>query len=189
MSLLAYAKMPFSFEQGWDKVCLLHPNVLKTFLLLVLPFSLIPPAMLIYAGGHHASAYLVDAPLARWQTVAELFLLAELLTVPLIGWAIRFVADVHKIRAAFRDTFLLAGVTAVPMWLFALFLAVPNMWWMIAGVVAGLLLSAGVLYHGATRILKISDAIEAQSLSAEVFAVGALVWACLCAIVISQLLG
>jgi len=120
MSLLNYTKMPFSFHDGWDKVGVVHPSVLRTFLLLVLPFSLIPPAMLLYAGSHHASVYLMDATFSRWQEVALVFLIAELLTVPLMGWILQSIASVHKMSVDFKDTFLLAAIVAVPMWLSSL---------------------------------------------------------------------
>jgi len=187
MSFINYAKLPFSFHDGWDELGAARPSLLKTFLLLVLPFSLIPPAMLIYAGSHHASLYLLEAPSGRWQVVASVFLIAELLTVPLMSWVVKTVASAHKIPAEDKETFLLAGVTAVPMWLSSLGLAIPSMWAMIGLIMLGLFLSASVLYHGAYSLLKMKDKVEAQALSFEVFSTGALVWALLCAFVVLPL--
>jgi hypothetical protein len=188
MSLLKYTKMPFSFHDGWDTVYAVHSSVWKTYLLLVLPFSMIAPAMLLYAGSHHAAAYLMDATHVRWQAVALTFFVAELLTVPLIGVMIRQAAAVHKIAADAKDAFLLAAITSIPMCLSSLGLAIPSMWVMIGLVVLGLLVAASLLYHGCYYILKMDEPMEAQSLSAEVFAAGGVVWALLCGFVLLALM-
>jgi len=188
MSLLNYTKMPFSFHDGWDKVGVVHPSVLRTFLLLVLPFSLIPPAMLLYAGSHHASVYFMDATFSRWQEVALVFLIAELLTVPLMGWILQSIASVHKMSVDFKDTFLLAAIVAVPMWLSSLGLAIPNLWAMIGVVVLGFIAAVSLLYRGTYSILKMDEQIEAQSMSFAAFSVGAIVWIMLCAFIVLPLM-
>ncbi|NMM28771.1 MAG: YIP1 family protein [Glaciimonas sp.] len=188
MSQLNYSKMPFSFNDGWDKVGAVHPSALKTFLLLVLPFSLIPPAMLLYAGSHHASVYLMDAAFSRWQDVALVFLIAELFTVPLMGWIIKNIASVHKLSVDFKDAFLLAAITGVPMWLSSLGLAIPNMWAMIGVVILGFLAAVSMLYYGTFRIFKMDEQIEAQSMSFAAFSVGGIVWVLLCAFVVLPLM-
>lgn len=188
MSLLNYTKMPFSFNDGWDEVGAAHPSVFKTFLLLVLPFSLIPPAMLLYAGSHHASLYLMDSTYSRWQEVALVFLLAELLTVPLMGWIIKNIAAVHKLPVDFKDAFLLAAIVGVPMWLSSIGLLIPNLWLMIGIVVLGFLVAVSLLYHGTYSILKMDEQIEAQSMSFAAFSAGAIVWVFLCAFVVLPLM-
>lgn len=188
MNLLNYMKMPFSFRDGWNDLGAVHPSVWKTFLLLTLPFSLIPPLMLVYAGNHHASLYLLDAPPARWEMVASVFLIAELLTVPLMGWMIKSVAAVHNIAADFKDTFLLAAITALPMWLSALGLAIPHLWSMIGVITLGLLVAASMLYRGSFSILKMTDQMEAQSLSLQAFSAGGVAWVFLCAVVVLPLM-
>ncbi|HZW13061.1 MAG TPA: YIP1 family protein [Noviherbaspirillum sp.] len=188
MSLLDYAKLPFSFHEGWDEIRPLQLSVSKTFLLLVLPFSLLPPLMLLYAGSHHGSAYLIDAPFARWIGVALAFLAAELLTVPLMGWAIRSIAQLQGIDADYRDTFRLSAITAIPMWLSSTGLASADLGPMFAAVVLGLFLSAGVLYHGSYNFLQMRDPMQAQALSCQAFAVGGMIWAFLCGLVILPLI-
>ncbi|MBI3284772.1 MAG: DUF1282 family protein [Burkholderiales bacterium] len=189
MSLLNYAKMPFSFHGGWDVVAGVHPSIRKTFFALILPFSLIPPLSLLYAGGNHGAIFLVHASFSRWQGVAIAFFVVELLTVPLIGWVIKNIAATHNIVADSKDTFLLAAITAVPMWLSSLALAIPHLWLMMGIVVSGLLAAASLLYHGMYTVLKMSDQIEAQSMSYEAFAVGGFVWAMLCVFVVVPLMG
>jgi MFS family permease len=189
MTMLTYLKMPFSFRAGWNQLSATHPSVWKTFLLLSLPFALIPPLMLVLAGGQHGAAYLVDATPARWQAVAFIFLIAELLTVPLMGWVIGRIAASRGLVVRFEDAFRLAAICALPMWLSSLVLLIPQMWVVIAGIVGGLLVAADMLYHGSASILNISDRTQAQSLSYEVFSAGCLAWVFLCALVIVPLIG
>lgn len=188
MSLLKYAKMPFSFQEGWDQIGAVRPSVLKTFFLLVLPLSLLPPAMLLYAGGHHTQAYRLDADLAHWLELAQAFFAAELITVPLMAMVIKQVASTRHISADFGDTYRLAAITAVPMWLSSLGLAIPQMWPMIGVIVLGLGIAASVLYRGCYSVLKMRDPMDAQLLSCEAFAFGAMVWALLCGFVLLNLM-
>lgn len=188
VSPLQYVKMVASFHEGWDDVRRCHPAVITTFLLIVLPMSLLPPAMLIYAGADHPLAYMLNAPLSRWKIVAAAFFVTELATVPLMGWVIGSMASTLKVKAPFKDTFLLAAIAAIPLWLSSLALAIPNLWLMTLAVVLGLVASASLLYHGTYTILGLKDDEEAQALSSSAFSVGGLVWAFLCAFVLLPLL-
>jgi hypothetical protein len=183
MKMLQVVKLPFSFRDGWNEVSVVHPSVWKTLLFIVAPCSLIAPLMLLYAGEHHGASYLIDAGPARWRMVAELFLLAELLTVPLMGVVIQTRAHKRGSALAFKDAFLLAALSAVPMWLSALALASPELWIVAGALLFGLFVAANTLYHGSFRILKMSDPLEAQELSYQVFSVGALAWVMLCSLV------
>jgi hypothetical protein len=183
-----YAKMPFSFHEGWDKVYAERPSVLPTFMFVVLPFSLLAPAMLIYAGNHHAAAYMLDGTAARWQAVALIFFLGELATVPLMGMVIRQAASAHNISADPRDTLLLAAIVSVPMCLSSLALAVPDLGVLIVILLLGFALAAGLLYRGTYFVLRLKDPLQAQALAAQVFAAGGLVWALLCGFVLLMVL-
>lgn len=185
---LRYMKMVTSFHDGWDDISALHPAVLKTFLYVVLPMSLLPPAMLLYAGEDHPLTYLMNAPYSRWKLVAFAFFITELLTVPLMGWVIKSMAEIHQIKCDFKDTFLLAAIAALPLWASSLGLAIDNMWVMILALVTGLMMSASLLYHGTYTILKLDDDEEAQALSSSAFSIGGLVWAFLCAFVVLPLI-
>lgn len=183
MNLLNFTKMPFSFHGGWDTVSGVHPSTLRTFFFLVLPFSLIPPAALLYAGSYHPSIFWVSAPYARWAAVAAAFFITELLTVPMMGWLVKKMAADHQIAVDFKDSFLLAAITAVPMWISSLGLLSSEIWIVIAVVALGLLVAASVLYHGTYTILHMEDVTEAQSMTYEIFSFGGIVWVMLCAFI------
>lgn len=188
MNFSNLTKMPFSFHGGWDTVITIHPAIIKTFLFLILPFSLIPPAALLYAGGDHVAMFSFSIGDSRWREVALIFFIAELLTVPLMGWLIKNIAAAHQLTVDFKDAFLLAGITAVPMWLSGLGLLASDIWTMVGIGIAGLLLAASLLYHGVYAILTMQDEFEAQSLSYQVLAVGAIVWVMLCAYIVLPLM-
>lgn len=188
MSPLNIVKLPFSSADGWDSLRLIHPKIVETFLFLTLPFSLIPPAMMVYAGGHHGNIYPVNAAMDRWIEAAFAFLALELLTVPLMAWLIKQIAAAHEIKTDIKDAFLLAAITAVPMWLSAFALALPYLWPTIAILFLGLIISGCLLYRGSQSFLRTSEALEAQAIAAEAFAGGALVWVLLCAAVVLQLM-
>lgn len=183
MNLLNLGKMPFSFHGGWDTVARIHPSVIRSFVLLVLPCSLIPPLALLYAGSHHAGLYWVSAPYLRWQEVAAVFFVMELLSVPLMGWLIGRMAADHQVTLDFKDSFLLASITAVPMWLSSLGLLSADLWLVIACMIMGLMLAASVLYHGLYAILKMEDTVDAQAMSYQIFSFGGVVWIMLCGFV------
>lgn len=188
MKPISYSKMLVSFHEGWDEVRAMHPSIAKTFWLIIAPFSLIPPAMLLYAGFDHPAAYMSDALFSQWQDVAVLFLLAELISVAVMAWAIKQMALSRNIVADFKDTFLLAAITAIPMWLSSLGLAIPVMW-VTTGIAAlGLAASASLLYHGIFALLKLEDEMDAQALSYATFSVGVFVWVVLCTFVIVPLM-
>ena len=122
MSMLQIHKLFLSSPEGWHDLARSRPSALKLFVLLVLPFSLIPPLMLEYAGHHVGAVLFPDASAGAWSTAAFFFLIAELLTVPLMAWAIKSVANSKGIASDYHATFTLAAISPVPLWLSSLVL-------------------------------------------------------------------
>lgn len=189
MNILHLAKMPFSFHDGWDTVVKIHPSVMRSFLLIVLPFSIIAPWSLLYAGNAHSVNLGIYVNELRWRELAAAFFVAELLTVPLMGAVIKNIAVAHAHQVDFKDAYLLAAISAVPMWLSSLGLLFSALWFSVALAFLGLGIAASVLYHGAYSVLQMEDEIEGQSLSYHVFSVGAMVWLILCSYIVLTVLG
>ena len=57
MNILQMPRMIFSFSDGWDDLIRIHPSIARLFALLVLPLSLLPPAMIYYAGGRYGDVF------------------------------------------------------------------------------------------------------------------------------------
>lgn len=188
MNIINVSKMPFVFHGAWDVLFEIHPSIAKTFLLVVLPFSLIPPAILLYVGEHHAPLFWLATGDSRWSAVAMIFFVAELFTVPAMAWLIKFIASQHQMRCEFKDCFLLAAIVAIPMWVSSVGLIAPSLWIISQIAVIGFLASAGLLYHGIYSFLKMHEPFEAQSLSYEILAAGLITWLMLCAFIILPLI-
>jgi len=188
MKPVTYSKMLVSFHEGWDEIRTIHPAIARTFWFIIMPFSMLPPAMLLYAGISHPTAYMSNALLSQWQDVAVLFLFAEIISVTLMAWSIKQMALARNIVADFKDTFLLAAITAIPMWLSSIGLAIPHIWAPIGLAIVGLVASASLLYHGIFAILGLEDEVDAQALSYATFSVGIFVWVVLCTVVIVPLM-
>lgn len=53
MNVVQMPKMIWSFSEGWNDLIRIHPSAARLFVMLVFPLSLLPPAMIYYAGGRY----------------------------------------------------------------------------------------------------------------------------------------
>lgn len=189
MKPLDYPKMMFSFHAGWDELRWIHPSIVKVSVGLVLPLSLLPALMIALAGYYHGNYYEPGVSLVRWYEVAGLFFLAELATVPLMAWVIHLIAKDKGHPIQFHDSYLLAAVTPIPLWISSLSLLVPNLRFDAAIGLIGLVASGSLLYHGVSSILGIEEALDAQDVTYKVFAVGAIAWGLLVALAVLPTMG
>jgi hypothetical protein len=179
MTILPIHKLFFSSQEGWDEVARIHPNVINLYALLVLPLSLLPPLMLEYAGRHFGTdLYPASTPMA-WSLTALTFLLAELVTVPLMAWGIQSVANSKGIACDFHDAFTLAAIAPVPLWLssLALFSGDPVLVVLLAAL--GLGGSVLLIFRGVEGILKVKEDVVAFELAFIVTGLGMIAWALL----------
>lgn len=179
MSLMSLAKLPLSADQGWPELARLRPGLLKVFCLLVLPLSLLPPAMLYFAGTHYPEAFLPPARQKDWATVAAVFFLAEMGTLLLMGWLIKQVAETYELTIDYHDSYLLAAVAPVPMWLSSLGLLVPSLTLNVIVSISGLALSCAILYHGLQALGRRREEVVAAEVVQIVIGAGLIVWALL----------
>jgi hypothetical protein len=187
MKLTAYPRMFVSYHAGWDGFRDHAPSIARIFLLLVLPFSLVPAGMLAFVVPSHAADYAYVTGAGHYRDLAALFLFTELLTVPLMAMAIHSITTSRGKRVDFRHCFLLAALAPIPMWLSALTLWVPNVAFNISCGLAGLAGACALLVHGIPTLLDIDEGVDAQEISMVVMFLGALVWALLVAIVLVPL--
>jgi hypothetical protein len=189
MKLSNYPKMIFSFHSGWDDFREIHPSVMKISAGLVLPLSLVPVLMIAQAGYLHGNYYEPGVSVQRWYDVAGLFFLAELATVPLMAWIIHLIAKDKGHPVEFHDSFRLAAVTPIPLWLSSLCLLLPNMEFNAALGIAGLAASVSLLYHGVSSILGIDEPLHVQDVTYKVFAVGFIAWSLLVTLAVWPIMG
>lgn len=189
MKLLDYPKMIFSFHSGWDELREIHPSIVKVSLALVLPLSLLPVLMIALAGYLHGNYYMPGVSVQRWYDVAGLFFLGELVTVPLMAWVIHLIAKDKGHPVEFHDSYLLAAVTPIPLWLSSLSLLLPSMQFNAVLSFVGLAASASLLYHGVRSILGIEEELDVQDVTYKVFAIGAIVWSLLVTLAVWPIMG
>lgn len=176
MSILQIHKLFTASQDGWDAVAQTRPSALRLFVLLALPCSLIPPLMLEYAGHHVGAILFPDTPRMAWSMAAFFFLLAEWLTVPLMGWAIASIARSRGIVADQHDAFALAAVAPIPLWLSSLVLFNDQILLIMAGLVIGLAASVILIFRGVQNILKVREELVAMDVAYTVTALGLVAW-------------
>jgi len=74
MNLMQFPQMLVSTHAGWDEVERLRPEMGTMFLRLVLPLSLLPPLMIVYASTAVGAHVFPDASHETWLLAAYVFL-------------------------------------------------------------------------------------------------------------------
>ena len=182
MSLFSLAKLPLSADHGWPELARRHPGILKVFLLLVLPLSLLPPLMLHYAGTHYPEAFVPPAPQRDWLAVAAVFFAAEIASFLGMGWLIKKVADTNALAIDYHDAYLLAAIAPVPLWLSSLGLFIPDLTANAALSSIAMALSCALLYHGLQALGRRREEVVAAGMVQIVIGAGLIAWALLLAL-------
>ena len=184
MNPLQMPSMILSFHKGWDELVKYHPSVSQVFAFVVLPMSLLPPAMIYWAGGNHGDVFIAGVSPEQWHTAAGIFFLAELLTVPLMAWLMHLASRANDSAADFRECFTLAAIAPIPLWLSSLVLLIPNL---VVGVLVGglaLLCSLGLTYRGVYALLHMREDVRALQMATVITGAGLLAWLLLMQIVL-----
>lgn len=176
MSILHLHKMFVSSDEGWNELAHMQASPLKLFLFLVVPFSLIPPLMLEYAGHHGGAIMFPDTTAQAWSMAALFFLVAELITVPLMARAIMSVTNSKEVASNYHDAFTLAAVAAVPLWLSSLVLFSDQIGLIVAMVALGVAASVVLIFRGVESILKVAEDVVALDIAFIVTAFGLIAW-------------
>ncbi len=182
MVIPTYFKMIFSSHDGWEQVERLHFTV-KTLFYMVLPLSVIPPCMILYAGFSYGGNYFDGANGVTWMESALVFLIAELITVPLMAWAIKSIAETRGITTDFSNTFAVAAIAAVPLWISSVALFISSPLVVIAIVLIGLIASISLVFHGIEGILHMHEDVEVATITYTVIGLGIVAWTLLIALI------
>ncbi len=185
MNILTFPRMVVSSEAGWPELEKIHPAIIKIFAFLVLPLSLIPPAMLYYAGTTYGDDFVVGYGSKPWDWIAGAFFLAEMLTFAGMGWFISQIAENSNVKIDSHDAYLLAAIAPVPLWLSAFGLFFASVAINMAISVVALACSCGLIYHGIFALCHMHEEIEAMSITYTVISAGLVAWVLLLVIVIA----
>ncbi len=179
MDLISLARLPLTAEEGWPELARRRPALHQYLLLVALPLSLLPPAMLYLAGTHDPEAILRWAQHKDWTEVAVVFFLAEWATLLGMGWLIRQAAATYSLSIDYHGAYLLAGIAPVPMWLSSLGLLIPSLWTNALISALGLGLACALMYQGLKALGRRREEIVAASIVHIVIGVGLIAWALL----------
>ncbi|WP_323000868.1 Yip1 family protein [Denitromonas sp.] len=177
MGFMSIPRMMVSSEAGWRDLERQNPTVLSLFVWMVLPLSILPPALLYYAGTHYGDALIVGWSTKPWPLISPMFFLCELAAFVGMGWFIRSVVDSSAAPIDTHDAYVVAAIAPVPMWLSSLALLVPNLAFVAAVALTGLAASCALMYHGVYALCHMSDEVRAASVTHTVMAAGMLCWA------------
>ncbi|MGB7990011.1 MAG: Yip1 family protein [Candidatus Methylophosphatis roskildensis] len=185
-------KMMWSYTDGWLDLVRLHPTVARMFLFYVVPMSLIPAAMIFYAGISNHELLVPRVSSGEALMVAVAFLLAELAMVPLMAMVIQQMGELVDIRPDFHDSFMLAAVAPTPLWLASLALFLPSTPALVLLMALAWIGCAALIYHGTPPLFGLQDHRKSRLLSHFVIGAGVMAWVTLMvvlAIVLSLIVG
>jgi hypothetical protein len=186
MTLLQMPKMILSFHDGWDDLIRIHPSITRMFTYLVLPFSILPAAMIYYAGGHYGDIFSPGVSPQQWHFAAGIFYLAELLTVPAMAGIMHLTCRANDVPAGYHECFILAAIAPIPMWISSLVLLVPNFAVCIVVGALGLLGSLAITYRGMYALFRMHEDLRAMQMATIVTGAGLLAWLVLVQIVLMR---
>lgn len=185
MNVLSVFTVTNTPQGGWAELGQSRPPLLKLFAALIFPLSLLPAAMLFYAGTHYGNAMVTGYSAKPWGSIAIVFFLTEVLTVLLMGWLVGQVAQQHQAHLSTRDAYLIAGLAPIPLWLSSLALLVPSPLFTL--VVAGLAFafSCRVVYNGVYALCQLRDGVAAAAITHTVMGANLFVWTLLLWLIVS----
>ncbi len=178
MTFSSLSRMPFSPEATWPELARVDSTVARAFSFLVVPLSLLPPAMIFWAGSHYGDAFAEGFSSKPWALIAAIFFLCELSSVTLMGWLIKQVARAWNEQISYRNAYVLAAIAAIPLWISSLGLLVASFAFNVALSAVALILSCALIFQGVRSFCKIGEhnMVQAVAITQLVFGAGLGVW-------------
>lgn len=176
MNFASTLVLPFS-SQGWQQIKQKQPSIPLIVWALVVPFSFLPPAMLYFAGTHFDNSYIQGFVDKNWHFITTSFFMAELLTFFVMGWLVYSVSTLRKLEISYADSYLLAAIAPVPLWLSSITMLVPNLLLNAGMLAAGFLISCYLVYVGILGLAnrKAGDVVS-QSAAYTIMAASLMAW-------------
>lgn len=165
MNVTSISRMPFSPDATWPELGKFDSKIAGVFWLLVVPLSLLPPAMIYFAGTSYGDAFFEGFSSKPWAMIASIFFVCELLSVTWMGWLIRRVALAWNERISHRNAYLVAAIAAIPLWISSLGLLVASTAFNVALDVGALILSCGLVFQGVRSFCRIGDETIEQAIA------------------------
>lgn len=157
-----------------------EPSVPKLLLFWVVPMSLLPPLMYIYAQTAHPGAILPRLEPAMSTNEAVLtgaaFVLIEILAVALMAMFIQQLGSEVGITPSYAESYALAATAPTPLWLATLGLALPNLWVNVAFLIVAWIFCVGLIRRGVQGLFMPHDDSRTHALANTLTFVGVATW-------------
>lgn len=184
MTMTQILSLPFSANGVWRELKGMNLSIPFLAWVIVVPMSFLPPVLLYYAGTHYGDSFINGFADKEWRFITTILFLAELLTFFVMGWLIKAVLDGHQLKIEYPDTYLLAAIAPLPLWLSSLALLVPVLAVSVIAVFAGMFLSCALIYQGVRSLCRRTDNdVVAMSATYTVMAASLTAWGVLMAMV------
>lgn len=173
-------RMLVSEKNGWEDIDRSHFSHRWFFRSLVMPMSLLPPALYVYAETMHPGAvFPLSVPaLSTTQLLvnAVVFYGMQLAMVGYMAMLIQRMALGRDHDPGYDGAYALAAIAPVPLWLSSLSLLVPSTGFVLAAVAVAWVASIALLRHGVRPLLHIRDAKTARYIADVVTVAGVAAW-------------
>ena len=196
MSITHFPGMLVSEKTGWDEIDHSHFSARWFFKSLVLPMSLLPPALYCYAELVHPGAiFPLSVPaLTPLQLMVSgvVFYGMQLLMVGYMAMLIQNMAMGRDHDPGYDSAYALAAIAPVPLWLSSLALLVPSTGFVVAVGLLAWIATFALIRHGVRPLLHISDEKTAHYVANMATLSGIAAWIGLLvvsAMILSMLLG
>lgn len=158
---------------GWRELMKSPPCTTRTFANVALPFTLLPPAMIMLAANTIGAAHFPGVEAGMFELVALVFLVAELLSIFLMAWAVDASVRSKGGHSDMNGAFLVAAIAPIPLWISSLGLLHTS--FAVAGglPLLGLAASAVLIRHGIRAVLSAQE-IDCRDVSLRVMSFGLL---------------
>jgi hypothetical protein len=161
---------------GWDTLMRSRISVIKMCLFYAVPLSIVPPAMIYYAGIMYGGDLLPSLTTLQLVTIGGIFFAVELAMTFLMAYIIQQLGSVIDIKPRYEDAYKLAVVVPTPLWLAPLFLFIPSFVVNITAGSAALMLAGILIFYSVPSIFKIEEEGHAILLAGSILAAGMVAW-------------
>ena len=196
MSLTHFPGMLVSEKTGWEEIDHSHYSARWFFKSVVMPMSLLPPALYGYAELVHPGAiFPLSVPaLSATQLLVTgvVFYGMQLLMVGYMAMLIQRMSMGRDHDPGYDSAYALAAIAPVPLWLASLALLVPSLGFTLAVGALAWVASLALIRHGVRPLLHINDEKTAHYVANMVTLSGIAAWIALLvvsAVILSMLIG
>ena len=196
MSLTHFPGMLVSEKTGWEEIDHSHYSARWFFKSVVMPMSLLPPALYGYAELVHPGAiFPLSVPaLSAMQLLVTgvVFYGMQLLMVGYMAMLIQRMSMGRDHDPGYDSAYALAAIAPVPLWLASLALLVSSLGFTLAVGALAWVASLALIRHGVRPLLHINDEKTAHYVANMVTLSGIAAWIALLvvsAVILSMLIG